>query len=233
MNAFGWICFILTSGYLIDDGNLMSDVKHRVNLTVERVVKIGILGGGNVGQKLAALAEKAGHEVVVGRRSGPVTFRDAAEGGDIIILAVHYAVAEEVLAPLSEVLKQKILIDATNPLNDDWSPLVLDNGISAAEAVAGMVPDTIVVKAFNTIFADVMEHAEQGWDGKPVTAFVAGDQTDAVTTVAQIASDMGLDPVTISKLSAARYLEGIAHLNIELALGQGGGTNAAFFYHRR
>ncbi len=233
MNAFGWTCSTLTSGYLIDDGNLMSDVKQRVNLTVERVVKIGILGGGNVGQKLAALAEKAGYEVVVGRRNGPVTFQDAAADGEVVILAVHYAVAEEVLAPLSGVLKQKILIDATNPLNDDWSPLVLDNGISAAEAVAGMVPDTIVVKAFNTIFADVMEHAEQGWDGNPVTAFVASDSPDAVKTVAQIASDMGFAPITMTKLSAARHLEGVAHLNIELALGQGGGTNAAFFYHRR
>ena len=211
----------------------MSDVNRRVNLAMEFVVKIGILGGGNVGQTLAALAEKAGHEVVVGRRSGPVTFRDAAADGEIIILAVHYAVAEEVLTPLSDVLNQKILIDATNPLNDDWSPLVLDNGISAAEAVAGMVPDTIVVKAFNTIFADVMEQAEKGWDGNPVTAFVAGDDAEAVKTVAQIASDMGFAPVTVTKLAAARYLEGIAHLNIELALGQGGGTNAAFFYHRR
>lgn len=161
------------------------------------------------------------------------TFQDAAADGEIIILAVHYAAAEEVLAPPSDFLKQKILIDATNPLNDDWSPLVLDNGISAGEAVAGMVPDTIVVKAFNTIFADVMEHAEQGWDGNPITAFVAGDSPDAVATVAQIASDMGFAPVTMTKLAATRYLEGIAHLNIELALEQGGGTNAAFFFRRR
>lgn len=211
----------------------MSDVNRRVNLAMEFVVKIGILGGGNVGQKLATLAEKAGHEVVVGRRSGPVTFRDAAVDGEIVILAVHYAVAEEVVSPLADVLKQKILIDATNPLNEDWSPLVLNNGISAAEALAGILPGAFVVKAFNTIFADVMEHAEHGWDGSPVTAFVAGDSPDVVASVAQIASEMGFAPVTISKLAAARYLEGMAHLNIELALGQGGGTNAAFFYHRR
>ncbi|MEM8730117.1 MAG: NAD(P)-binding domain-containing protein [Pseudomonadota bacterium] len=195
-------------------------------------MKIGVLGRGHVGGNLADLARAGGHDVRVGSRSGPVSLADAAEHGDIVILAVHYQAARDVLAPLEGVLQGKILVDATNPVNDDWSPLLLGQETSAAEEIESQVPGARVVKAFNTIFADVMDAAHQDRKGHKITSFVAGDAAEAVAKVAELAESMGFAPVPVTKLSAARYLEALAHLNIELALGQGGGTDAAVLYHR-
>ena len=196
-------------------------------------MQIGILGGGNVGGNLAKLAQAGGHNVLVGGRSGPATLADAATHGDIVILAVHYHAAQQVLAPLTQSLKGKILVDATNPLNDDWSPLLSGQETSGAEEIAKIVLGAHVVKAFNTIFADVMDTARQDREGIGITSFVAGDDPDAVAKVVDLASTMGFAPVSINKLTAARHLESLAHLNIELAIGQGGGTDAAMLYHRR
>jgi hypothetical protein len=43
---------------------------------------------------------------------------------------------------------------------------------------------------------------------------------------------LGFAPVDAGPLRSARYLEAIAHLNIQIAVGQGGGTDAAFVYDR-
>jgi len=196
-------------------------------------MKIGILGAGNVGSKLADLMRKAGHDVVIGSRSGQHSLKDAAEHGEIAVIAIHFHATGSALPDLAPLLSGKVVIDATNPLNDDWSPLLLGQENSASEEIARLLPDARVAKAFNTIFADVMAPDRQEREGGRVTCFVASDHADAVLAVAGLAEDMGFAPVTISKLSAARQLEAIAHLNIELALGQGGGTNAAFLYHRQ
>jgi predicted dinucleotide-binding enzyme len=195
-------------------------------------MKIGILGAGNVGSKLATLALAAGHDVIIGRRNGAPSLEDAASHGDIVIIAVHYHAVAEMLPTLTNQLEGKIVVDATNPLNDDWSPHLLGQDNSAAEELAKLLPNSILVKAFNTIFADVMIEENQNRSGQQITAFVTSDDKDAVIKVATFASSIGFSPVTITKLMAARYLEAMAHLNIELAIGQGGGTNAAFLYHQ-
>lgn len=195
-------------------------------------MKIGILGTGNVAGRLATLFTQGGHDVLKGGRSGEVSFQDAAAHGDIVVIAIHYHVAAEVLQPLAGTLAGKIVVDATNPLNDDWSPLLLGQESSAGEEIAKLLPQSKVVKAFNTIFADVMNLDAINRGGQNITAFAAGDDSEAVAEVSALAKDAGFAPVAINKLSAARYLEAMAHLNIELAVGQGGGTNAAFLYHR-
>ncbi|MCK0068148.1 NADPH-dependent F420 reductase [Kordiimonas laminariae] len=194
-------------------------------------MKIGIIGAGNVGSRLAALISAAGHEVVVGNRNGDTPIEAAVKHGDIIIVAIHYAATVDVLPKYAGQLEGKILVDATNPLNEDWSPMLLGETSSAAEETAKLVRGVKVVKAFNTIFADVMTAEHQNRNGNLTTAFVASDDQGAMEQVANLAASMGFAPVTINKLSAARYLEAVAHLNIELAVGQSGGTNAAFIYH--
>lgn len=91
-----------------------------------------------------------------------------------------------------------------------------------------MVPDTKVIKAFNTIFADVMDKTE--WNGNKLTAFIAGDDNNAKSTVSSLAESIGYAPLDVGSLTNARYLESMAHLNIQIAVGQSGGTNAAFIY---
>lgn len=195
-------------------------------------MKVGILGAGNVGGNIGKLCKDAGLDVVIGSRSGDVSLAAAAEHGEIVIVAVHYHVAESVLSNLTDQLTGKIVVDATNPLNDDWSPLLLGEETSAGEEMAKLLPESSVVKAFNTVFADIMTADGLSRSNIPATTFVAGDAKEAVAQVADLALTIGFHPEKLHKLSAARHLEALAHLNIQLAVGEGGGTNAAILYHR-
>lgn len=199
-------------------------------------MKIAILGFGNVGRKFADLFSKAGHEIVIGLRSDSnqklpypsATFKQAAEMAEVIALAIPFTTCANVLPELVEVTKGKIIIDSTNPINPDWSPMLLGQENSAAEEISRFLPEAYVVKAFNTIFADVMNKPVK--DGQAITAFIAGDNNEAKQKIIALASDIGYAPVDTGPLYTARYLESMAHLNIQIAVGQSGGTNAAFIY---
>ena len=198
-------------------------------------MNIGIIGTGAVGQALAHLLRTAGHKVKLGSRTpdhGTVSHERACWDSDIIILAVPYSAVQAALAPLAEVIGDRIVIDATNPLNDDWSPLQLGQSTSAGENVQGWLPRARVVKAFNTIFADIMSVQGINRDGTAATAFIAGNDIDAVNVVKTLATELGVHPMVTGPLPISRHLEAMAHLNIAIAAGQDGGTNAAFLYHQ-
>ncbi len=199
-------------------------------------MKIAILGFGNVGKQFANLFSKAGHKIVIGMRSAPnqelpystATLKEAADVADVVAIAIPFTACADVLPELSKVTKGKIVIDSTNPLNADWSPKLLGQENSASEEISRLLPEAYVIKAFNTIFADVMDEPVRG--GQAITAFIAGDNDEAKQKVIVLASDIGYAPVDTGSLYTARYLESMAHLNIQIAVGQGGGTNAAFIY---
>jgi 8-hydroxy-5-deazaflavin:NADPH oxidoreductase len=205
-------------------------------------MKIGILGSGNVGQKLSSLFHGAGHEVLIGTREAGAapgnpavrhgSFAQAAEHGEVVIIAIPYVACEAVLPPLKSSLKGKVVVDATNPLNNDWSPLLLGEQSSAGEQIARLVPDSRVVKAFNTVFADSMTPERLNRGGMKASAFLCGNHPEANDTVAKLAQQAGFAPVNAGSLSCARYLEAMAHLNIQIATKMGGGTNAVFLYHQ-
>lgn len=203
-------------------------------------MKIAIFGFGNVGQRLARLLDKAGHSLLIcTQHQAPqpfpyatATFAEGAEQADVVALAIPFTAAVELLKPLAAQLVGKIVLDCTNPLQADWSPLLLGEENSAAEELARVVPGASVVKAFNTIFADMMVEAYQVWDGARTSAFVASDDPVARNTILQLAQELGFAPVEVGPLKMARYLEALAHLNIQLAVAQGGGTQAAFLYRR-
>jgi 8-hydroxy-5-deazaflavin:NADPH oxidoreductase len=201
-------------------------------------MKLCIIGHGSVGKNLAALAAQSGLEVIVGVRNpagatgefATSAIESAIPGADIVLLAVPFRICHEILPPLAGLLAGKTVIDATNPLNEDWSPLIPSSGRSAAEEIAALLPHSHVVKAFNTVFADIMIAARLDRCGRRATAFMAGDDAAAKDAVASLASGLGFDPLDVGPLVQARYLEAMAHLNIGIAVGQHGGTNAAFLY---
>ncbi|MEO1661157.1 MAG: NAD(P)-binding domain-containing protein [Pseudomonadota bacterium] len=198
-------------------------------------MKIGILGAGSVARALANLISAAGHETLVSERTpsgDAVSFAEAAQSGEIIIIAVPYTATESMLPSLANALEGKIVVDATNPLNDDWSPKILGAETSAAEEIARLLPGAHIVKAFNTVFADIMKSDKLNRLGVPVTGFIAGDDIGARAQIAGLIKAMGLAPVETGPLATARYLEALAHLNIAIAVGQSGGTDAAFLYHQ-
>ena len=198
-------------------------------------MKIAVFGAGNVGTRLTQRFRHAGLSVVLCTREGGAdtqSFAQGAASADVILLAIPFTAVKEVLHPLANTLAGKLIIDCTNPLNTDWSPLSLGKNNSAAEEIAQLVPNAQVVKAFNTIFADVMTPERQNRDGLRITAFIAGDDAQARQKVAQMAEHAGFAALEVGSLKIARYLEALAHLNIQIAVNQAGGTNAAFIYHQ-
>jgi 8-hydroxy-5-deazaflavin:NADPH oxidoreductase len=206
-------------------------------------MKIGIMGHGNVGKKLAVLFARAGHDVFVGKRTPDKTanssdyrigsIEQAAAHGEAVVLAIPFTACESVLRPLARALSGKIVIDPTNPLQADWSPLPMGEQNSAGETIARLLPSAHVVKAFNSVFADVMTEPLIGGAHTPITAFIAGDDVTSVDRVADLAKSIGMSPTKTGPLMNARYLEGLAHLNIAVAVGQQGGTGVAFVYSKR
>ena len=67
-------------------------------------------------------------------------------------------------------------------------------------------------------------------DGRKLTTFIAGDNDPANEKVLQLAEKIGFSPINTGPLKNSRYLEGMAHLNIQIAFGQGKGADVAFLY---
>ena len=198
-------------------------------------MKIAIIGTGSVATRLQTLFSEAGHDVVLGSRSPvspQVTHQEACVERDVIVLAIPFVAVEDVLVELKDAIGSAVVVDATNPVNDDWSPYLMGAEDSAGETIQRALPEARVVKGFNTIFADVMTTEGVERQGRPAGAFLAGDDPTAVQLVAELANSIGLQAVPTGPLKNSRYLEAMAHLNIAIAVGEGGGTGAAFIYDR-
>ena len=203
-------------------------------------MSIAILGTGNMAKGLAGLFDAAGYDVVIGSRDplraaeaartiGPrvagTGLAEAAAGADTVVLAIPFDGAAAVLAAAGD-LTGKIVIDITNPLTADYAGLTIGHSTSAAEEIARLVPGARVVKAFNTVFAGVLQ-AGGKVGGQPVTVFVAGDDDAATQAVEAIAVKAGFAVQQAGALARARYLEPVAGLNIALGYFQGLGTDIA------
>ena len=130
-------------------------------------------------------------------------------------------------------LKEKILIDCTNPLKPDFSELAIGHDTSAAEEIAKMAPGAKVVKAFNSVFADIYNSESRLFGSRMPTMFYCGDDDGAKSTVAKLIRETGFEPIDAGPLRSARYLEPLAMLMIQLGYGQGMGTNIALNLIRR
>ena len=190
-------------------------------------MKFAIIGSGNVGSAIARAVTGTGHDAVVAdvaedslqalAAALPVATTtsnlNAIAGADVVVLAVPFGAVQDIVTELRDELGGKIVIDVTNPLAADLSGLSID-GISGAERVAKAAPGARVVKAFNTIFAG--NQATASVDGTQLDGFVAADDAEAKQTVLDLLGQIGFRPIDVGTLSAARYLEGMAYLNIAL-----------------
>jgi 8-hydroxy-5-deazaflavin:NADPH oxidoreductase len=141
---------------------------------------------------------------------------DASWEADIIILAVPFEAEKEIAAKIKEVANQKIVISIANPLNQTYNGLVTAPGTSAAEELQKLLPHSKVVKAFNTTFA--ADFSTPVIDGKQVDAFIAGNDEEALQTVAELVSTAGFNPIVAGDLSVSRTLENMQLLLIQLGM---------------
>jgi NADPH-dependent F420 reductase len=176
---------------------------------------ISIIGSGNMGQAIAAIAGKGDHTVELFDSS------DAGKQvtGDIVVLAVPYPAVEGVLAQRGASLAGKVVVDITNPLDfETFDSLVVPADSSATAVIAAALPESRVVKAFNTTFASTLASGAVG--SLTTTVLVAGDDADAKSQVAQVVTDGGLRAVDAGDLKRARELEAIGFLQIKLAAAE-------------
>lgn len=202
-------------------------------------MKVTIIGTGNMGSGLAKQIAKAGHQVTVTGRDfskaqslanslvnvEAATANEALGSSEVVIVATSYADATAALKSLGN-LSGKVVIDITNPLTDDYMGLTIGHSTSAAEEIAKAVPEALVVKAFNTVFAQVLAEGPQ-LQGKQVPVFYATDSEQARETVSVLIKSTGFLPVNAGPLKNARYLEPVGGLNIYFGYGAGHGTTVA------
>jgi NADPH-dependent F420 reductase len=211
-------------------------------------MKIGILGAGNMGGTLGRLWAELGHEVFFGLRdaesvkaqrafsavgddAGWGTAAEAAEFGDVVLIAVPWEATQEVLSSIAPTLKGKALIDCTNPIKPDLSGLAVGHTTSAAEEIARWAPGARVVKAFNTVGAGTLHDAKYG--DHSASMFVCGDDEAAKKLVTQLADEIGFEVIDAGPLIEARYLEPLAMLWIHLAIRGKFGSKIAVKLLRR
>jgi predicted dinucleotide-binding enzyme len=105
--------------------------------------------------------------------------------------------------------------------------LTVGHTSSAAEEIAQAVPNAVVVKGFNTLFAQVLAGGADFGAGRTLSVFLASDSAEAKQQAASLARSMGFDVVDAGGLKNARYLEPLAGLNIYFGYGAGQGTSIA------
>jgi 8-hydroxy-5-deazaflavin:NADPH oxidoreductase len=212
-------------------------------------MRVGVLGTGTVGRTLASRLVELGHQVTMGsRRAGNEvavawareagagahegSFADAAAASELVVNATAGAHSLDALAAAGAGnLAGKVLLDVANPL--DFSrgmppTLTVCNTDSLAERIQRAHPNARVVKALNTVNADVMVRPEIVPGGH--TIFVAGDEEEAKGRVRDLLHAFGWpagDVLDLGDLSAARGMEmylplwlrlwgatGTGHLNV-------------------
>jgi 8-hydroxy-5-deazaflavin:NADPH oxidoreductase len=194
---------------------------------------LSIIGTGGLARALATRAAGAGHAVqVVGRDRDRAAALAAAVGGGatagvlgadaldgrLVVLAVPYAAAAAVVADLGPALAGRVVVDATNPFDPAGSGLLVPRDSSAAEQIAAAAaPGVAVVKAFNTLFGNVLADPATG----RLDVFVAGDDADAKAVLGTFVESLGLRPVDTGALATAHWLEGVGLLVLGQAVQRG------------
>jgi NADPH-dependent F420 reductase len=176
---------------------------------------VSIIGTGNMGQAIAALAAKGGNTVDLIGQSDV----DKQVTGDVVVLAVPYPALSQIVAARAESLAGKVVVDITNPLDfATFDSLTVPADSSAAAELAAALPQSRVLKAFNTTFAGTLAAGSVG--PLTTTVLIAGDDADAKSLLAGIVSAGGLRAVDAGSLRRARELEALGFLQLTLAAAE-------------
>ena len=192
-------------------------------------MRIGVFGTGVVGQTVATRLVELGHEVMLGsrdaanekalawksgagERASNGTFADAAAFGELLVNATNGGGSLAAMGSADGAdLEGKVLLDISNPLDFSYGfppQLSTPQGDSLAEQIARAHQQLRVVKALNTMNADVMvDPARVAGDH---VVFVASDDQGAKTEVSALLQEIGWPAervVDAGGLDAARGLE--------------------------
>jgi predicted dinucleotide-binding enzyme len=177
---------------------------------------VGIIGAGRLGQAMAKTALRAGRRVVIANSRGPGSLTAVASGlgasagtvgeaatADVVVIAVPWDRVSAAVQGLE--WNGRIVIDATN----DWAADDL-NGRTSSELVADLVSGARVVKAANTLGADVLGSDPEEAGGRRVI-FVSGDDADAKADVVALFEDAGFAAIDLGELATGGAMQQIHH----------------------
>ena len=182
-----------------------------------RVRTIGFIGSGNIGSALARLALGRGMDVVMSNSRGPETLQalllelgdraraatpaEAAAAGDVVVVSIPLKNFRAV--PRAE-LAGKTVIDTMNyyPQRDGRIPELDDESTTSSELLQAYLPDSQVVKAFNTIHFEHLT-SQGSAPGTPSRRAlpIAGDSAEAKKQVAALIHEFGFDVVDAGPLA--------------------------------
>ena len=164
-------------------------------------MEITIFGKGNMGQAIGKNFAEAGNNVQY------YGSKDTAQQlGDIVVMAVPYPALAALAKQYQAELAGKIVVDITNPLNfETWDELVVPADSSAAQQLQELLPESKVLKAFNTNFAATLQSGKIG--ELPTTVLVAGDDEEAKAAFKSALTSSALRVLNAGKLKRAREME--------------------------
>lgn len=173
---------------------------------------VSILGTGKMGKAIADLVINGGNTV----QTLGSTDADEAVTGEIVILAVPHPAVSTIVADRGAELAGKIVVDISNPLNfETFDALTVPADSSAAAELAATLPDSRVLKAFNTTFSGTLASGKIG--ALTTTVQVAGDDSEAKALLIGVVTAAGLNAIDAGTLKRARELEAIGFLQLTLA----------------
>jgi 8-hydroxy-5-deazaflavin:NADPH oxidoreductase len=179
---------------------------------------VGIIGAGRLGQAMARTARRAGRDVVIANSRGPESLEsvvstlgegvsaataDEAATAGIVVIAVPWDRVPEAVQGLE--WNSQIVIDATN----DWAADDL-NGKTSSELIAELVAGARVVKAGNTLGAEVLGSDPREAGGRRVI-FVSGDDADAKAEVVALFQDAAFAAIDLGELATGGAMQQIHH----------------------
>jgi hypothetical protein len=208
-------------------------------------MNVTIIGAGNMGRGIGTRLVAGGHSVTFVDANPETAEKTAAEVkastrknvkvstaslgdaelGDVVVLALWYGTNIEIAKQLGARLAGKVVVDIANPLNSTYDGLATAPDSSSAEDVARAIASGAkVVKAFNTTYAGTLLAGEVA--GQPLDVFIAGDDPDAKSKVAELVRDGGMRPIDAGPLSRARQIEGmqLLHVTLQNTLGTNWGS---------
>ena len=187
-------------------------------------MNIAILGTGRMGTGLARGWVKAGHEVTFGSRdpSGNRAaadgigaeiggYADALDNAEVVVIGVPYGAVLGVIAPLRDLLKEKIVIDITNTMDN-----LPSEGSGAQATAAAIGPGARVIPAFKATFHGTLGEPVDPATGMARDVFFCGDDSEAKEVVASLIEDLGFRAVDCGPLSRANLLDLMVPLIIEV-----------------
>lgn len=180
-----------------------------------------------MGSRDPSAAHTAAWQAEVGGRGRVVSYDEAASQAEIACLATAWSGAENALTLAgASNLAGKTVIDVTNPFGPgpNGPTLVIGHDDSAGEQVQRWLPDSHVVKTWNTVNNAHM--IDPQIPGGPGDMFLCGNDAAAKQVVSDLVEDCGWPPLDVGTIEASRMLESLALLWVTYAISHGSSDHA-------